>query len=905
MELFFLNPGPPPPDSFAPPPPIVQPYAFALLAAALAAFFVGLLAFQGTRKAFSRYFGFFQFAVFLWCIFRFALWGIPSPGDQMLALEFQYIGISFLPTTAFLFAKSLTGRPVRSRFLPLLLLPSILTVLLVFTHTLHRFFWYDGGYAHSPVIRPEPGPGFWLFIAYEYCLMIVSIAIIARVALRARGIIVWWLALLCAIFALPLAVNAVYVFCFQGVSDYDPTPLVYSGFGLLVWMILRRYNLFDVIPYTANILTESLGSSILVTDKYGYAIGANMQGKGLLSPDAAIEGKSAAQLCPVLEGLSPGSSPRSWSSGGREYLVSANEVVEGKKRLPGAIFVFRDVTALVRATRELEEAKARADAANAAKSAFVATVSHELRNPLNAIIGLSDLNLRSSLPRELEEDFEVIQASGNILLGLVNDLLDLSKIEAGKMELESVDFDLHEKAVSMLKAFRPAVEKKGIFLDITVEEGTPRFVKGDPLRYGQVLMNLVSNAVKFTELGAVAVSISAFPGPAEAEGGTVADPRRLWVRTSVRDTGIGVAADKLPRLFKEFSQADGSISRRFGGTGLGLSISARIVELLGGEIEVQSAEGLGSTFSFTARFEEGSEDRAIGSRVPDAVGAAVKALRILVVDDDPVNGAVAKRYLDRFGHESANASTGTEALEMLRLGDFDLVLLDLGLPDMDGFEACRLIRSEARADQAGSLPIAAMTARSEAGLRGAVAAAGMIDCVPKPIDPAHLERLLDRVAGIAHELGPRAAASVHPSGIEAGNRRAASLPPAVAPGAPLVDETALLGRLDGDAVFLRELLGIFVDEAQGRREAYAEALAARNLDSLQRQGHALKGSSLSLCADPLGVAAGAVEAACIDAKRLGVGSESAIEAIGVLVADVLSLLVATVAAAEAILGEGK
>ena len=539
----------------------------------------------------------------------------------------------------------------------------------------------------------------------------------------------------------------------------------------------------------------------------------------------------------------------------------------------------------MRARREIEEARARADAYSSAKSAFVATVSHELRNPLNAIIGLADLDLRAGPPPDLRDDLEVILSSGRILLGLVNDLLDLSKIEAGRMELERVDFDLHERASSLLKSFRPAVEKKGIFLDIAVEEGTPRYVKGDPLRYGQVLMNLVSNAVKFTERGAVTVSISA-PEPREADG----DPRSVRLLTTVRDSGMGIAPEQLPRLFQEFSQADPSVGRRFGGTGLGLSISKRLVGLFGGEIEVKSIVGKGSVFSFTARFEPSEESKLRSA--PRAEIESGKALRVMVVDDDPINCAVARRYLERQGHFVASAGTGAVAMELFGGGEFDLVLLDLGLPDMDGFEVCRLMRSLASGKQRGDPQIAAMTARVESGIRAACASEGIADCLAKPLDPAALNKLLHRIAESSRDLGPRAAASVQASRVDATESRE----PPLAPGTPLVDEDALLGRLEGDVVFMRELLGYFIDEADERRGAIAKALAERDPDSLQRLCHGLKGSALTLRADPIAAAAAAAELACMKADRGGpfAGVAAAAEGLDGLLSD-------TVAAARAIL----
>ncbi len=883
----------------------IHPYAVAMIVSALVSLLLGVRSWFGTKRDISRSFAFFQTTIFLWSVFRLVLWEMPSPEGKFEALKLQYLGIAFLPAAFFMFGRAIAKRPARGLHVILILLPGIAVIVLIGTNHIHHAFWTGDPLSVLPV-NPEGGWAFWVFIAYAYIHVALASRMMIMFALRSKGMIARWMRHLIALLALPLATNAAFVFLFFYRTAYDPTPIVFALSGLIVANSLRHFDLLDIVPYAKSVILQSIDTPILAIDGEGFVVGATDESMRLFPDPDALEGRHASEVIPVLSEDWVDGQEREWSAGGVDYLVSSYRVLQKERKAwRGRLFLFRDITALAKARRELEGARAAADAANAAKSAFVAVISHELRNPLNAIIGLADLNLRGGPSPggptpELRDDLEVILSSGNILLGLVNDLLDLSKIEAGKMELESFDFDLHEKAVAMLKSFRPAVDGKGLFLDIVVEEGTPRFVRGDPLRYGQVLMNLVSNAVKFTERGAVAVHISSSSYSSqttlESDAGGE-DPRSLCIRTTVRDSGMGIAQDNIPRLFQDFSQVDPSVARRFGGTGLGLSISKRLVALLGGEISVESTEGRGSTFSFTSRFEPGEEAKA--HPLPGTLAAGGRALRILVVDDDPVNCAVARRYLERYGHEAAYAGTGAEALARLGEGEFDLLLLDLGLPDMDGFEACRRIKSETAAGQSGTMAIAAMTARSEYGLRGAIASAGMIDCLPKPLDPAALDALLARVASTDRRLGPHAAATVEASRLPEGEPAAA--PPPSAPGAPLVDEEALLDRLEGDSVFMRELLGIFVEEAQGRRDAYAVAVRSRDLGALQRLGHALKGSSLSLCAEPLGAAAAAIEAACVTAKRSGFGLDAPMDPIERDVERLLALLDDTAGTAKAIL----
>jgi signal transduction histidine kinase/CheY-like chemotaxis protein/HPt (histidine-containing phosphotransfer) domain-containing protein len=867
-------------------------YAGAMLLCGLIFFLASARAWFGTRKDLSRGIAILSAAAFVWSAFRLLQWELVSEQGQMRALELQYLGIVVLPGSLFMIAAAVEKKTLRKRELGLIFFPALVFLCIIATNGAHHFFWKGEPLSSLPA-SPEGAWAFWLFVAYTYSLMAASFLIMARAACRAKGLTRFWIRRLLLLLLFPFATNVIFVLIFIRRTGYDPSPIAFAISASLLALGFRHFDILELVPYAKQVILESIDSPLIAVDAAGFIVGANEEARRIAPTIGALESSSIGGIVPGLTDAVADRDTREWVHGGVEYLITCYPVKKESRRWRGRIYLFRDVSAFNVARREAEAARARADAANAAKSAFVAVISHELRNPLNAIIGLTDLNLRAGPPAEIKQDLEVILSSGNILLGLVNDLLDLSKIEAGKMELESLDFDLREKVMSMLRAFRPAVEKKGIFLDIIVEEGAPRFVKGDPLRYGQVLMNLVSNAVKFTDRGAVSVSIAPLAGIDDG------DPRSVRVMTSVRDTGMGIAASQLPLLFRDFAQADASVGRRFGGTGLGLSISKRLVALFGGEIEAVSSPGQGSTFSFSSRFEPVEASMVEAST--GGVEARRRELRALVVDDDPINSAIARRYLLRLGHEAVLASSGAEALEQVRKCLFDLVLLDLGLPDMNGFEACKRIRAETASGWAGSLPIAAMTARAEAGLRVACATAGMIDCLTKPLDPGALGRLVNRVAEKARELAPHAAASVGAARIPE------LLEPAEGPQPPeaggivadrrdLIDTRALLERIEGDVDFMKELLRIFDSEAEGRDAAIAEASAARDLRALKKLCHALKGSCLSLCAYPLAESCGALE---VLGEADAPGKSDLIEG---RVVTLRRLLGETAAAARALLG---
>jgi len=854
--------GPPPGPAF----PLdlmfpLEPYPAAMFVCAIISLFLCARIWYGTKKILSQGVAFYLGLVFLLSIFKFAEFVFVSPQAKFGAFRLQWLGIAFIPCSFYIIAKALEKKPLKGLRLLLSFVPGTIVVLLIWTNHLHFFFWGNDVRFLPPPER-SPATGFWAFEVYSFVQMSVACFIMIRSTLRARGLSRRWMRRLVFILFLPTIANALAVLFLDKGTVYDPTPLASVLAGVLMAATLKNFDIFEAVPYAKGVLLESIDSPILIVDAEGLVIGSNEDARRISPTGEVPEGARVADLVPCLSERIGAGDQLEWIHDGIDYLVSCYDTQRTSRSWRGKIFLFRDITDLARARKEVDEARTKAEAANAAKSAFIATVSHELRNPLNAILSLVDLNLGTDLPSYLRQDLEVVQSSGNLILGLVNDLLDLSKIEAGRMELEAADFDLQERVLSVVRAFRPAAERKGISLDVDIEQGTPRYVKGDALRFGQILMNLVSNAIKFTEDGAVMVDIGP-NGDSLSAGG--ADGRSLGVAVSVSDTGIGIAPEGIPLLFREFSQVDQSIGRRFGGTGLGLSICKRLVDLFGGEIEVGSVLGEGSVFSFTARFEPAAVEAAAPSAAAEP--RAGTRLRALVVDDDPVNAAVARRYLERLGHSVSIALTGAEAIGLAAEQRPDLILLDLGLPDMDGFEACRRIRDDGSTTPDREVSIVAMTARAESGIRADCAQAGMVGCLAKPVDPAALARLLLGIELKARELGPRAASSVLTPASASEAEAACPEPPP--PEAPLVDVEALLERVDGDEPFAQELLGILVDEAPEKRSALREAISGRDVAAAQKLAHRLKGAALTLCAHPLVASAGKLESACIETGRRG------------------------------------
>ena len=401
-----------------------------------------------------------------------------------------------------------------------------------------------------------------------------------------------------------------------------------------------------------------------------------------------------------------------------------------RTREGGVVSVYHDVTA---AERKLAQAKANAEAANQAKSQFLATMSHEIRTPLNAVLGLNELMLHSPLDSQQRRHAELIGSSGRLLLALINDILDVSRIEAGHLQLTSAPFSVRMAAEGVVALMRERAVAKGLALRLEFAPNEDALIQGDAIRIQQILFNLVGNAIKFTDGGTVQVNVTVEPGAGRA----------LTLHLAVSDTGIGIDASAMPTLFDRFTQADSTTMRRYGGSGLGLAITREIVQMMGGTIATTSTPGVGSRFtvSIPSRFVDRDEVLPAAAESGGAEPAR-PPLRILVAEDNDVNQILINAVLARMGHVVHLVANGQLAVEAVRRGDYDLVLMDLQMPGMDGMEATQAIRALGGAR--ASLPIIAMTANAFEEDRQACLAAGMDDYVAKPIDVEHLARAIAR-----------------------------------------------------------------------------------------------------------------------------------------------------------------
>jgi PAS domain S-box-containing protein len=661
--------------------------------------------------------------------------GIVSVPVGWLALSLQYnTGVRWV---------------TRRNILLVSMLPAI-TFLMVWTNESHHLFWTDlrvletDGYS---TLQTEYGAWFWVHVAYSYTLMALGTLVFVRESFGASKLYRKRIWLMLASACIPWVGNVLFVMGYAPVLGLEITPFAFAITGVALAWGLFRFRLFEVVPIAREAVLGSMIDGVIVLDERGKVADLNSSAQGIINQSASDTlGRSVEQVMPTVLELSPevirGSDFRKevvieHDGVEHDYDVRVSRLFDTRGVFTGCLILFHDVTEQKKADAELRRAKDAAEAADRAKTEFITNVSHEIRTPLNGIVGLTDLVLHTDLEARQRKFLELVDQSSDLLSNIIDDILDYSNLESGELSLQEFPFDLRELVELSVESFANRVEEKGLEFTSSIDSDIPNSLEGDSNRLRQALVSLIGNAVKFTDRESIDLRVDMQRKTED----------RVGLLFTISDTGIGISPEAHQRVFEAFEQADASATRNFGGTGLGLALTSRIVDLLGGRIWVESEKHAGSTFYFTVEMKsvKQQEQPDIQIDITEAPGSledGVAPLRILLAEDNEVNQLVAVEILRMRGHQVVVAENGSRAVDEFKKNRFDLILMDVQMPEMNGFDATSAIR-ELEEETDRRTPILAITANALIKDTARFAEAGMDGCITKPIRSQELLALVE------------------------------------------------------------------------------------------------------------------------------------------------------------------
>ena len=781
-----------------------------------------------------------MFLVMIWCSASIFEAVSQTVEGKFLWSIFSYIGSQPFTGVVLLFALRYTGRDKKLtpfRIGMLFIFPIIIIVLAI-TNPWHRLLWPNitlravpGGVAGVF----EHGMFFWLSVIYNYTIAIWAIFLLCRYFLFSRDVSVpkrskeLLIASLC-----PIAANLVYAFAPDLLGGFDPTPLSFTAMNFLLAMASFRFRFLDLVPVAWERVINTFDDGVLALDHSHRIVGWNPRLEkwlGLAPENRGWEYEKAfldwPQLIQLIENTETGSKALALITRDQEERIMEVRVTpfsNYRGQINGKIVIFQDVTEQKTIQRELENARNQAEAANRAKSDFLAAMSHELRNPLQGISGIVFLLSKTPLDFEQKQQMERLESAMRTLSGIINNILDFSKIESGKLSLDAVDFNLRLITQDVFYLFDSLATEKGLRMELKIEDSLPVDCNGDPLRVKQILINLVSNAVKFTPSGGH-IAITARGASHEEEG-------KRTAFFEVADTGMGIPEEKGKHLFDPFYQGDAAVARQFGGTGLGLTIAKDLVEKMGGQITFESRLGFGTIFAFKLRLTPALSPATIEPKEGEP-NSRLFCKNVLYVEDNAVNRMILTEILTSFGMGVSAVSSGKAAFEEAKKNVYDLMITDIFLPDMEGYELTLLLR--------GVLPklwpIIALTGNGSQEARDKALKAGMDSFLVKPVSPNVLREEISRLLGDA--------------GSPVSGKSASEIAPAMALSEPLpgIDKQSALELVGGDLDIYREALKLFVLSIRNLDKSFGDSLRRGCFSDAGKTLHRTKGAAMAIGAN--------------------------------------------------------
>lgn len=776
----------------------------------------------------------------------------PTLEAALVAVKVQYLGSLTIPISYCYFIFSYCYEKTPKKVLRILKIVDVFIFILVFTCDLHHLYyrnieWIENANRYGGYLRLDYGPGYWIFML---CGMTVPYAMslyaLIQVCIRKPEYAADRKCKLILVLS-SLPVVALYAYAMKLIHIYDLTPvvlgLVLSGVVILIW--IRKVYDFSALAF--GILLNSMSAGVIALDEQSQISNYNPAAARIFADlGSRVIGKPIGTLAGFPKDMLGREAKKGFCLNDRFYEGHVEPIWDKFGKNKGYVVLIYDITETKNYIEEIKQVREQAEQANLAKSAFLANMSHEIRTPMNAIVGLSDIIMEESRGRKVYEYACDIKSASRNLLALINDILDLSKVEAGRMELVLTEYHVKSLADEVLNMMDVVASQRGLQLRRAFDMTMPCRYLGDEGRVKQILINILNNALKFTKQGYVAFSVTGVRGETE-------DTERLLFR--IEDTGCGIREEDIKEIFDNFKQVDSKRNRMVEGTGLGLAITKHLVELMQGTIQVESVYGEGTTFIVEIP-QKIVDSRPLSEVSGEAVRKeeklepfTVKDCKVLVVDDNAVNRKIAKIFLQSYGLEITEAESGAAAIGLVRRTCYDIIFMDHMMPEMDGIEAVRIIRSEC--GENGRRPaIIALTANAMEGVRKTFLENGFQDFITKPLDRKPLHEALLR--WIPEEKIIESEAWLDVSKVD--DSRSIQFRKVVIEG---IDTDEVVRHYSGSIEDYLELLNLYCLDGNRKLTVLRELWEKRDYKTYGIEVHGLKSASANVGA--MGVSAGAKE----------------------------------------------